>query len=230
MNILYKNHSVLDQQPPQHWMQYPLSARNPYTDDLHLQDQYQVSFTLHNFFKKHFFFFYYWQSCTIGLTGWSIRTKIHWMKNCEFVAGSHGLLQFNVTTESTTDDAIDALFSNGTTRNRARSMGSWEACKWLNFKKFLGHYLNDEFLFFPFRLHRIKGGQNGQTSQLASWIRCFFFDWLIDCSSLSTSTANKRNNVNKLLNRSANRKNCMNIYNKQRKTSFIKFSAVYIFK
>lgn len=31
-------------QPQQHWMQYPLSARNPYNDDLHLQDQYQVSF------------------------------------------------------------------------------------------------------------------------------------------------------------------------------------------
>lgn len=33
------------QQPPQHWMQYPLTSRNPYNDDLHLQDQYQVTYS-----------------------------------------------------------------------------------------------------------------------------------------------------------------------------------------
>lgn len=46
------------------------------------------------------------------------------MTNVDWLTGSHGLLQFDVTTDSTTDNAIDALFSNGTTRNRTRLMGS----------------------------------------------------------------------------------------------------------
>lgn len=42
-NDIFHFQTFSDQQPPQHWMQYPLTSRNPYNDELHLQDQYQVS-------------------------------------------------------------------------------------------------------------------------------------------------------------------------------------------
>lgn len=66
--------SPSDQQPPQHWMQYQLSSRNhPYNDDLHLQDQYQVSFY---FSKNKFKFFDYFLFLFLN----------------DFDSGSHGLL------------------------------------------------------------------------------------------------------------------------------------------
>lgn len=85
----------------QPWMQqYPLS-RNPYNDELHLQDQFQVNFT--------------------RLTLTHSATNILGLPLT--ATGSHRLLQHNVAAKSTADDAIDALFTIGATGNRTRPMG-----------------------------------------------------------------------------------------------------------
>lgn len=195
MNFFF-NIIVLDQQPPQqHWMQYPLSARNPYNDDLHLQDQYQVS---------------------VGAIIASKLIEIDQITNWIWFIHQVPMDYYNSMLPQNQPPIMPSMHYSQMAQPEI-GQDLWDHEKHVSrifrcrncFTKVypIENAIANRFCPILSSQFRIKDGQNGITSQLASWIKPFF-QWIVAAYQTSNGKQMKITNFKfkhkKMLNRSAN--------------------------